>query len=321
MSNRFCWLVVLSVLICMDSAVVNADGTKQETEFEVHAVSVATFADNIQGGTGGLAIDAQGTVYSADFGSKLGFGGTGGDKVFKIDQNGNVSTFCKEMKGASGNAFDSQGNLFQSCIRGNFVTKVTPQGGVSVFSKEGLRNPVGIAIDKENNLFVNNCGSMSIQKITPDGKSSMFVRDPLLKCPNGITLADDGNFYVANFYNGDVLKVTPEGKVSKLVTLPGNNNGHLTCHRGVLYVVARSANQVYRVTYDGKSSVFAGSGKRGKTDGKPMEASFSLPNDIGVSPDGRFMYVNETSPISGDPQILTPTRIRRIELSQPPSKD
>ena len=101
---------------------------------------------------------------------------------------------------------------------------------------------------------------------------------------------------------------------SKLATVPGNNNGHLTFHEGNLYVVGRSAHKIYKVTLDGKVSVFAGAGIRGKDDGAPDKTRFSLPNDIAVSPDGKFMYVNEVGPISGNSKILGPTRVRRIVL-------
>ncbi len=49
-------------------------------------------------------------------------------------------------------------------------------------------------------------------------------------------------------------------------------------------------------------TLFAGSGQRGKDDGDPLKATFSLPNDIAVSPDGKFMYLNAVAPITGSPQ-------------------
>ncbi len=81
-------------------------------------------------------------------------------------------------------------------------------------------------------------------------------------------------------------------------------------------MVGRSANQIFRISLDGDVELFAGSGKRGKGDGDPLQATFSLPNDIAVSPDGKFMYVNEVGPVTGSPQILAPTRVRRIVISK-----
>ncbi|MGI9517721.1 MAG: virginiamycin B lyase family protein [Pirellulaceae bacterium] len=303
----------IALLIVAGPAWCQESGNTPE---EITAVRVETLAAEVDGGSGGVAVDADGNVYTADFGSQLGRGGTGGHRVYRITPDGDVSLFCEEMRGASGNCFDAEGNLFQSNIGGNKISRVAPDGTVTDFCSEGLTNPVGIIIDDEGTLFVGNCGSSSIQRITADGESTQFVKSNLLKCPNGITRDDAGNLYVANFYNGDVVKITPNAEASVLATLPGNNNGHLTYRGGYLYVVARTANQIYRVSLDGDMELFAGSGTRGKDDGAPAEATFSLPNDLAFSPDGQFLYVNEVGPIEGNPRVLAPTRVRRIVVNQ-----
>jgi sugar lactone lactonase YvrE len=136
----------------------------------------------------------------------------------------------------------------------------------------------------------------------------------LLACPNGITVDDEGIFYVANFMNGNVVKITAEGQASVLATIPGDNNGHLTFHDGMLYVVGRSAHQIYTVTLAGEVELLAGSGVQGLDDGPAHEASFSYPNDIGVSPDGRYLYVNDVADLSSTGILLAPMVIRRIDL-------
>ncbi len=280
------------------------------------AQDVDTLVAELNGGTGGLALDLQGNLFSGDFGWRLDGRGKGGHQIFKVRPTGEHSVYSTSMRGASGNTVDAKGNLYQSSIGGNFVTRITPDGQSSVYCKQGLTNPVGLAFDDQGNLFVCNCGSGSIQKVSPDGQSVQYCKDELLKCPNGITHADDGNLYVACFMSGDVVKITPEGVASRLATLPGNNNGHITYYGGYLYVVARTANQIYRVGLDGKTRLFVGSGKRGKTDGKPLECSLSLPNDLAITPDGKLMYINETGPIEGDPKVLGPTRIRRVSMTR-----
>ena len=144
------------------------------------------------------------------------------------------------------------------------------------------------------------------------GVASDFCSSSLLNCPNGITVGDDDMLYVCNFGNGDVIQISPMGHATKLATLPGQNNGHLIYHRGCLYVLARTDCRVYQVDLAGRVTAFAGNGERGNQDGPALESSFSLPNSLVVSPDGNYLYVNETSPTSGDHRILAPTRIRRI---------
>lgn len=285
------------------------------------AGKVSTVLDNIDAGTGGLNVDAQGRLYTADFGGRLDGKGKGGHRVYRVTPDGKSELFCQQLRGGSGNTFDAQGNLFQSSIGGRTISKISPDGKHEIFCKSGLVAPVGLAFNSKGVLFACNCGDHTIQRIDAKGNASTFCKSPLLKVPNGITIGPDDTIYICNFGNGDVLKIDMAGKATKLATLPGNNNGHLIFHLGYLYVLARKDCRVYQVSLDGKMQVFAGSGKRGKQDGDPMKSSFSLPNSLVVSPDGRWLYLNETSPTTGDHRILTPTRIRKIELKPPVDPD
>ena len=178
-----------------------------------------------------------------------------------------------------------------------------------MFCNSGLNAPVGIAFNRGGILFACNCGSNSIQKINPAGASTSFCHSPLLRCPNGIAIGPDDMIYVCNFGNGDVVQIDSQGRANRLATLPGNNNGHLIYHDGFLYVLARKDCRIYQVDLAGRVRIFAGDGQRGQADGGALESSFSLPNSLIISPDQRAMYVNETSPTSGDHQIIGPTRI------------
>ena len=274
---------------------------------------VSTLAE-VDAGSGGLELDAAGDLYSSDFGAVLGDPSTAGTKVWRISSSGATSVFAEGFSGASGNAFDSEGFLFQANIRGNTIDKISPDGEVTKFAEEGLANPVGLVFDDKGNLFVANCGGASIQRIEPSGKSTRFVGSQLLACPNGITIDEAGNLYTSNFYNGNVVKVTPEGKASVLATVPGNNNGHLAYSKGRLLVVGRGAHQIFSVSLSGDVEVIAGSGEKGGADGPAHDASFCFPNDIAVSPDGRTIYINEVADESSLGRKLAPTRIRKIVL-------
>lgn len=307
-------LMALGVLAASFPLQAMQEGSRTKSPIHVEAVAVTTLVDDIDAGTGGLSVDQEGNLYTADFGWQLNGQGKGGDKIFKVTPQGKVSLFTKGMRGASGNTMDAAGNLYQSSIGGHFISKISPKGEATVLAKSGLANPVGIALGREGELYVCNCGSNSIQKITPDGTSTRFCQSLLLNCPNGICRGPDGVLYVCNFGNGDVIEITKEGKASRLATLPGNNNGHLTFFADKLYVVSRGGHRIIKVGLDGTATYFAGNGQRGKKDGSPDDCQFSLPNSIYFSPDHKYLYVNETSPTSGNPVILGPTRIRRIEL-------
>ncbi|HVS64339.1 MAG TPA: hypothetical protein VMT85_12650 [Thermoanaerobaculia bacterium] len=113
-----------------------------------------------------------------------------------------------------------------------------------------------------------------------------------------------------------MIAVSTEGAARVHATIPGDNNGHLVHHDGALWVVGRSAHQIFRVTMDGEVSVFAGSGEKGGADGEPRKASFCYPNDLGWSPDGTVLYVNDVANHESEGRILGPTRIRRIFVQE-----
>jgi len=135
-----------------------------------------------------------------------------------------------------------------------------------------------------------------------------------MNCPNGIDRDEHGNLFVANFSDENIIKIDTERNASILATLPGGNLGHLTIKNGALYVVARSANQIYRVGFDGAIEWLAGSGSSGDADGSATNATFSLPNDLAFSNDGTKLYINDVVPNSG--ADIQPCRIRVLELVQ-----
>lgn len=273
---------------------------------------VRTLTDDLPAATGGVAIDGAGNIFVGDIGPAPRRGGT---KVYKITTQGEVSIFAQGqgLLGASGNAFDSQGNLYQSNLNANTISRITPDGEVSTFVSDGIAAPVGIAIDAEDNLFVTNCGGNSIQKVTQAGESTQVAASPLFRCPNGIALDEDGNLYVANFRNGLILKVTPDGSVSEFATVPGRSNGHITYDsKGTFYIAARNANQIYTLNLAGELELFAGTGERGYDDGPLLEATFSLPNDLNISPSDDILYINQVLASSGTRNY--PSVIRMIML-------
>lgn len=129
----------------------------------------------------------------------------------------------------------------------------------------------------------------------------------------GVDVDRDGNIYVANFGDGRVIKVTPDGEVSEFVRVPGNNNGHITFDGEKFYVVGRGAGNIYTLTVDGKLELLAGTTRRGRVDGPALEAQFSLPNDLAISPDGHILYINEVAATTGSRN--QPSVLRTIVLN------
>ncbi len=268
--------------------------TPAPTEIPISSLAasarVVTLVDELPAATGGVTTDAAGNLYVADIGQ---IPSRRGNTVYRITPEGGFEVYAQgeALLGASGNAFDSLGNLFQANFSGREVSRITPDGQITSVGRAS--GPVGIAIDADGNLFVAECTGQSILRITPDGESSTIAQGSPLNCPNGITIDDKGNLYIANFGNGWVVRMGPDGQLARLAELPGGNNGHLVFLDGRLFVVDRGSHQIYVVSLDGEVALLAGSGERGWEDGSALEASFSLPNGIAASPDGSALYVNQ----------------------------
>ncbi len=85
-------------------------------------------------------------IYSSDF----------QNSIWRIAPHGEVELYATGFYGASGNAFDSRGNLLQANFHGNTVSLVDRQGHHEVVA-EGFNGPVGIVVDSEDNFYVCNC--------------------------------------------------------------------------------------------------------------------------------------------------------------------
>jgi hypothetical protein len=272
--------------------------------------SAVRILTGVSGGTGGMDADSDGNIYMANFGMTLS---GGGQQVFKITPEGDVSTFVSGLNGASGNDFDSEGNLYQSSITGGFISKISPDGTATTFATNGIAGPVGIAVDSDNTIVVANCGNNSVVRVDQEGNFTTVSGNPILNCPNGIDIDQQGNIFVANFNDGNVIKIEKNLSASIFATIPGGNNGHLLIQDEFIYVIGRGASQIFRVDFDGNVEVFAGEGPRGVENGSLDEATFSLPNDLAFSPDGTKMYVNDVDPNAPSGNI-GPSIIREIDF-------
>jgi sugar lactone lactonase YvrE len=272
------------------------------------SVSVTTLVEKLEAATGGLTIDPSGNLYVADIGN---IPSRDGNTVYKITPAGEVSVLAQgeALLGASGNAVDSKGNLFQANFSGDDIVKISPEGEITPFATEGISGPVGIAIDPDDNLYVANCKGASIVKLSPDGDTTQIARGSPFNCPNGITLDDRGNVYVANFSDSWIIKITPDGQADRFAELPGHNNGHIVFHGGTFYATGRGVHQIFAISMQGEVSLLAGTGERGWEDGPALEATFSLPNGIAINADGTALYINQVRQSSGSANYPTTVRV------------
>jgi len=256
----------------------------------------------------GLAIDAQGSVYTVNGVS---------DTVIKTDLGGRVVTY-----GGSPSPYGKDGSI-------------GGDGGPA--TQAFLLNPNGLAVDKDGSLYIADRGNHRIRKVTPDGIINTFAGNGTqgfggdgdlataarLNFPNSVAVDSQGSVFIADGGNNRVRKVTPDGKIS---TYAGNgqngfagDGGPATQARvqgprwlavdlaGNLFVTD-GTGRVRKVSVSGSISTVGGNGNSGFSgDGGPaLNATFNNLQAIAVDVNGNI-YVSDT----------TNNRIRVIQGSAP----
>ena len=149
---------------------------------------------------------------------------------------------------------------------------------------KGIEGP---AVDRAGILYVVNFAKEgTIGQVKPDGSASLFVELPNGSIGNGIRFDSKGNMLIADYINHNILKVNMQTKE--------------------ISVFAHNANmsQPNDIAIDNKDRLYAsdpnwgaGTGRiwRIDTNGKTTKLdSMGTANGIEVSPDNKFLYVNES---------------------------
>lgn len=204
----------------------------------------------------GVAIDAAGNVYVADYGNDLirkinpagvvstlaGSGATGAD-----DGPGATATFNLP----EGIAVDAAGNVYVADNGNNLIRKITAGGVVSTLAGSGkagsangagtaasFNSPFGLAVDATGDVYVADAGNNLIRMITPAGVVSTFAGNgkkgaanamgtaASFNTPAGVAVDAAGNVFVADENNNLIRKITASGTVTTWANKPVTNFLH-----------------------------------------------------------------------------------------------
>lgn len=209
----------------------------------------------------GMAVDASGNVYVAEYGnhvirkiSPLGvvttLAGTAGTFGF-VNATGTSATFREP----NDLCVDAAGNVYVADSYNDLIRKITPAGvvttlagtGLAVGSTDGTGSaarfyyPEGIAIDAAGtNLYIADTYNHKIRKLnittgavtTIAGTGSAGSADGTgtaasFNLPGGIAIDANNNLYIADTYNHKIRKITPAGVVTTVAGTgtAGSGNG------------------------------------------------------------------------------------------------
>jgi sugar lactone lactonase YvrE len=240
----------------------------------------------------GIAVDASGNLYVADWGD---------DTIRKVTAEGVVTTVAGWANGCG----SSDGT-----------------GSITTGSPAFFCEPMGIAVDASGNLYVADTGNSTIRKITSEGVVTTLAGEAGIQSshdgtgtearfynPKGIAVDASGNLYVADKYNDTIRKITPEGVVSTLAGTAGQHGsadgagsaasfyypqGIAVDATGNLYVADTDNATIRKVTPEGVVTTLAGTaGTYGSTDGTGAAALFEEPEGIAVDASGN-LYVADS---------------------------
>ena len=203
----------------------------------------------------GVAVDASGNLYIADYGS---------NHIRKVTPSGIISTVAgngtggysgdggaataAELHYPTGVTVDASGNLYIADLLNNVIRKVTPSGIISTAAGNGtggylgdgtaataaeLNAPFGVAVDASGNFYIADRGNYRIRKVAPSGIISTVAGNGTggywgdggaataaqLYGPSGVAVDATGNLYIADGGNQRIRKVTPSGTIG---TVAGN---------------------------------------------------------------------------------------------------
>ncbi len=214
--------------------------------------SVTTFATSGLNEALGLAFDATGGFFVANYGNST---------VEKFTRNGVGSVFASTgVNGPTGLAFDAQGNLFVANGGNNTIEKFALNGVGTIFASTGLNDPGGLAFDAQGNLFVANGGNNTIEKFTPSGIASVFASsvfsDPLVNDPLALAFDASGNLFVGDFIS-TIVGLTPSGEKFPFATVPAEVEGLAFDNAGNLLVADGGGGSVLAFAPNGDQQTIA----------------------------------------------------------------
>lgn len=269
------------------------------------AESVTTYVTLETINNKGMSVDSLGNLYVSHLGNLNQGSVFDGASLYKVDSDGNVTTFAEQLKSPTASVVDSNNSVYVREKNGGTIWRFSEQDGKQPFAQVPvggfdsllLAGNDGLFIDEFDQIFVGLTSQSKILRFSIDGIREEYAASALFAQISSITGDELGNLYIGLWDSRNILKIDSNQQVSSFASLPGNSLSlyvsHITYVDGMLYAASYGDNKIYRIESNGTVQHFAGSGASNSTDGTKLESSFSGPTGLVVSLDKNTLYVSE----------------------------
>jgi virginiamycin B lyase len=258
----------------------------------------------------GVALDAQGTVWTTE---------EGGDAIARVTSGGRVSEIKLPRPGAPGLGIvrAPDGSMWFTDRDANEVDRIATNGSLLRVPLEPGSTPLGICSGPLDSLWVTENGGNAVDRITPTGQVMKAADLGSGAAPVGIVEGPDGNLWVAE--SDAIARVTPAGVVTQYALSPGvgtlrivngtgsdmwfveerggragrvDTTGHIT-------LLAASFDQPTGIAVDNTGTVWIaeqGAGtidhvsSQGNVVRYKVDTTFAQPEDLAGAPDGTMWF-------------------------------
>ncbi|WP_413670971.1 putative Ig domain-containing protein [Mucilaginibacter sp. Mucisp86] len=200
----------------------------------------------------GVAVDASGNIYVADYMNSL---------VKKIPAGGGATVVVGSgFNKPTGVAVDASGNIYVADRGNNAIKKILASDG-SIVAFNGIGSPYGVAADAAGNIYYTDQANLTVRKI-PAGGSSPQTFSASYNGLTGITVDDNGNVYFSDSDSQAVYKIPAGGGTAVKVNLQPiiQEVGLVVDGSGNVYVSSTADNSVRVYPANGGDNIQVGAG-------------------------------------------------------------
>jgi sugar lactone lactonase YvrE len=250
---------------------IAGDGNAGYTTQETPALQAEFYAPQ------GLAVDAQGNVFVADYGNNV----------------------IREIVAATNTVKTYAGNGYVGYVDGDALKTAEFNG------------PCALAIDANNIIYVADRNNNAIRKINTNGTTNTVAGTKAagyfnttqnaanlvyayFRSPSGLALDANGNIYVADIGNSAIRKITSAGVVTTIAGGPGQSSllgspAALAMDKQGNFLIADESGRIIELTAANVLYDLAGAANvSGYAEGSGTAAKFSNPQGICITPSGNI---------------------------------